>query len=86
MQFDNAILEPIPFQVGTILEKCPRKFLMYYYKISGAIMTPCYSQKADLSNEINFIQFDDAILEPIYFQVGTILGKNALENSVFVLV
>ena len=38
-------------------------------------MAPCHSQKTDLSNEVTFLQFEDAILEPIHFQVGTILEK-----------
>ena len=47
-------------------------------------MIVCYSQKTDLSNEVAFMQFDDAILEPIHFQVVAALEKNAHENSLFV--
>ena len=38
-------------------------------------MASCYLQKTDLSNELTFLQFDASILEPIHFQVGTILKK-----------
>ena len=40
------------------------------------LLTPCYSQKTDLSNERStFLQFDATIFEPFHFQVGTTLKK-----------
>ena len=39
------------------------------------LMAPCHSQKTDLSNEVTFMQFDDAHLKPIHFKVGAILEK-----------
>ena len=39
------------------------------------LMAPCYSKKTDVSNELTFMQFDDAILESIHFQFGAILKK-----------
>ena len=51
-----------------------------FIHISGVNGPPCHSQKTVLSNELTFLHFDDSILEPIHFQIGTILKKKCLRK------
>ena len=61
--------------IGQAKKASGRYFETLFKQIFLLSMAPCHSQKTVLSNELTFLHFDDSILEPIHFQIGTILKK-----------
>ena len=77
-------LENLPIVSGRYFETLIKPDFIH---IPGAINGPMWVTEDWPFQWANLqLQFDATILEPIHFQVGTILEKNALENSLFVLV